>query len=406
MNTNQIKKQPRVLYAKAVYGEPEVRAVSAFLRSGKPLAGGEYTHEFEAAISRIFGKKFGVFVNSGSSANLIAMELLNAPRGSEVITPLLTFGTTLSPIVQKGLVPVFADVEPGTYAVNPDHVEKLIGKKTKALMIPSLIGNLPDMERLRDIARRHRLVFIEDSCDTLGAMFNGKPSGKYSDISTTSFYAPHIITTAGCGGMVCMNNSAWYDRARMLRAWGRTSSLFGESEDIAKRFRARLGSVPYDAKFIFQELGYNFIPHEIGAVFGLEQVKRLPQFARSRKENFARLVKFFSRYEHFFILPRLHPKTDTVLLAFPLTIRTDAPFSRRELVTHLEKNNIQTRPVFTGNALRHPSFRTITHRKFHHAYPETDAVMERGFLIGAHHGMTGKEQAHLCNTVEQFLKKY
>ena len=401
----KLEKSIKVYYARAVYGDAEIQAVNRFLKSGTNLAGGEHTRSFESSVAGIFGKKYGVMVNSGSSANLVAVELLNLPPGSEVITPVLTFGTTLAPLMQKGLVPVFADVEEGTYLIDISHVEKLITKNTKALMIPSLMGNIPDMERLKNIAKKHKLYFIEDSCDTLGATFKGKLTGSYSDISTTSFYASHIITTGGCGGMVMMNKPEWYDKARMFRGWGRTSSVFAESEDMEKRFSVKLGKLPYDAKFIFKEVGYNFIPQESGAVFGLEQLKKLAKFSKIRKNNFSELYNFFSNFPQFFILPRQTPESETNWLAFPLTIRKGAPFNRLKLVKYLEENGIQTRPIFTGNVLKQPAFASIKHRGMGQ-YPAAEAVMERAFVIGCHHGMDSGQVDYLEKTFSEFLKKY
>ncbi|MFC1595228.1 DegT/DnrJ/EryC1/StrS family aminotransferase, partial [Patescibacteria group bacterium] len=252
----------------------------------------------------------------------------------------LTFATTIAPIVQKGLVPVFIDVEPGTYISNISQIEKLITKKTRALMIPSLIGNIPAMDKLRQIAKKHNLWLIEDSCDTLGAKFHSKPTGSYSDISTTSFYGSHIINGAGGGGMILMNDRNMAKRAIVLRGWGRMSSLYGEkeeSENIKKRFNVKLGNVVYDAKFIFSEMGYNFLPLEISSAFALEQLKNLRKFIKIRQANFARLSRFFRQYDKFFILPRQTPYTSTVWLAFPLTIKKGVPFSRKDICTFLEK---------------------------------------------------------------------
>ncbi len=394
----------RIPYALSVHGRQEADAVARVIREHK-TALGPNTERFEKCIAKLFGKKSGVMVNSGSSANLLAIELLGLPPGTEVITPLLTFSTTVAPLVQKGLVPVFADVEMGSYLINLDQIPKLITRKTRALLIPSLIGNVPDMERLRAIANKHNLYFIEDSCDTLAAKFNQRPTGKYSDISTTSFYGSHLINAAGGGGMICVNQPEWAKRAIVLRGWGRSSSLFRESEDLGRRFRARIGRIPYDAKFIFTEIGYNFLPLEVSAAFGLEQLKKLPLFSAIRKRNFARLLQCFGKYEDFFVLPRQTPKSETPWLAFPLTIRKGAPFSRLEITTYLEKHKIQTRPVFTGNILRQPAFRRVA-RKALADYPVTDCVMEQGFLIGCHQGLEGKHLEYMEHIVERFLERF
>lgn len=395
----------RVNYAEAVYGKEEKNAVSKLLQSGGFLASGKYTPEFEKQIAKIFGKKFGVMVNSGSSANLIALELLNLPRGSEIITPLLTFGTTLSPILQKGLVPVFADVLEGQYVIDVNQIEKLISKKTKALLIPYLMGNTPDLEKIKSIAKKHHLFIIGDSCDTLNATYKGKLLGFYTDIVTTSFYASHIITAGGGGGMVMFDSPEWLSRAKMFRGWGRSSSAFAESEDIGKRFSAKLGNVSYDAKFLFKEIGYNFIPPEMGAVFGLEQLKKIEKFSKIRKNNFLELHSFFSKYKNFFILPEASSGLITNWLAFPLTIKETAPFPRIELVTYLEKNNIQTRPLFTGNALLHEAFRHIKHRISNNGCPVTEKITKRAFVIGCHHSIGQKELNYIKEVFVKFLDK-
>lgn len=399
----------RVSYAQAVYGKEEINAVLKVLDNPNRIAPGYAVREFEKRVAQIFGKKYGVMVNSGSSANELALEVLHLPKGSEVITPVLTFATTLSPIVRRGLVPVFVDVEPGTYVANIKQVEDAITSKTKAFMIPSLIGNVPDMARLRQLARKHALYFVEDSCDTLGAEFKGKPSGSYSDITTTSFYASHIVTTAGAGGMVCFHNPSLAKEALVLSNWGRESALFGvheKSEDIAKRFKGFVDGERYDAKFIFSACGYNFQPAELNGAFGLAQLDRLEEFERRRKENFAKLQRFFAKYQHLFELPRQDRKTDTTWLSFPLTIKKGAPFSRFAITKYLEEHNIQTRPIFTGNVLRQPAFRAIPHKERKEGYPVTDHIMRNGFLIGAHHGMAQEQMRHLQKTFESFLRGY
>ena len=211
----------RVPYGFSVHGQEEIDAVIEVLRGNTAI--GDKTSDFEAKVAKMFGKKHGVMVNSGSSANLLAFELLNLPKGSEVITPALTFATVVAPIVQKGLIPVFVDVDPTTYLVNLEQVKQAITKKTKALMIPSLMGNIPNMKALSQIAKKHKLYFIEDSCDTLGGRCEGKPTGIYSDISITSFYGSHIINGAGGGGMIMVNDPKWESRLKVLRGWGRQS---------------------------------------------------------------------------------------------------------------------------------------------------------------------------------------
>ena len=395
----------RVPYALSVHGDEEKKRVNGVLDEHRTNTGKE-TYEFEERSTKYFGKKYAVMTNSGSSANLLAFELLNLPEGSEVITPLLTFSTTVSPLLKKGLVPVFADVERGTYVINVDQVEELITKKTKALMIPLLLGNVPDLARLRKIAKKHKLFFVEDSCDTYGAKFAGKPTGTYTDITTTSFFGSHIITAAGNGGMILVNNPKWHRRAKILRGWGRNSSVFSESEDVSKRFKTKIGNIPYDAKFVFSEIGYNFLGSEITAAFANAQLDKLPRFRKTRVHNFSHLLQFFTNYTNFFILPKQREDVETQWLAFPLTIKKSAPFSRLEIVTFLEHNNIQTRPIFTGNILKQPGFTKIPHRIAANKCPVTNEIFERGLIVGCHHGMNQEHLRKLERVFSSFLKSY
>lgn len=391
----------RVPYALAVHGDEETQRVLSVINEHRTNMGKE-TIEFEERCAKFFGKKFAVMTNSGSSANLLAFEILNLPEGSEVITPLLTFSTTIAPLIQKNLIPVFTDVKLGKYVVNVAQIKQLITKKTKALMIPLLLGNVPDMEEIRDIAKEYGLFVVEDSCDTFGAKFNGKPTGTYSDITITSFFGSHVITAGGNGGMILVNNKKWRDKAKVLRGWGRSSSLFGESEDMTKRFKTKINNIPYDAKFIFSGIGYNFLPNEMCAAFGNAQLDKLSTFKKTREKNFKHLKSFFSQYKNIFILPEQDSRVQTQWLAFPLTIKKSVPFSRLELVTYLEKNNIQTRPIFTGNVLKQPGFKKINHRMTPNRYPVTNEIMKRGFLIGCHHGM---EEKHL-EKIKRFFSKF
>ena len=393
----------RVPYGLAVHDEEEENAVLEVIRNNQTIMG-KRVKEFENKVASLFGKKFGVMVNSGSSANLLAFELLNLPENSEVITPILTFATTLAPIIQKRLTPVFVDVEPETYLINVNDIEKMISKHTKALMIPSLLGNIPDLKRIRKIADDHNLTFIEDSADTLGATFENMPTGNYSDISTTSFYGSHVITAAGEGGMICLNSNEWEKRARILRGWGRTSAIT-ESENIEERYSSSLDEIPYDSKFIFEEIGYNFLPTEISAAFGLVQLKKLQKFTKIRNENFNKLREFFSELDYF-VLPKQHQSTETAWLAFPLTISRDAPFSRLEIIKHLEKNKIQTRPVFTGNALRQPAFKNVLHKNLEMEFPNANNIMKNSFLVGCNQGLSSAHIEKIMEVFRSFLDKY
>ncbi len=403
MEMNKDFEEICVPYGMAVHDSEEENAVLDVIRNHKTILG-KNVKKFESEIAKLFGKELGIMVNSGSSANLLTFEILDIPENSEVITPILTFSTTLSPIIKKGLIPVFVDVEPETYIVNISQIEQSITSKTKALMIPSLLGNVPDLKRLRKIADDNNLIFIEDSADTLGATFDGIQTGKFSDVSTTSFYGSHIITAAGEGGMVCCNDEKMDERCRILRGWGRSSAI-NESEKIEDRFNIELDSIPYDSKFIFEEIGYNFLPTEISAAFGLVQLKKLNKFAQIRQKNFDDLNSFFSN-QKFFKLPKQLSQVKTSWLAFPLTINSDAPFSRIEIVKHLESHGIQTRPVFTGNVLRQPAFEKINCKNIGKDYQIADNIMKNSFLIGCNHGLNEEHLEKIKATFKSFLDKF
>lgn len=395
----------RVFYAQAIYGREEIDAVVDVLEN-RPLAlmTGPSVTAFESRVAALFGKAHGLMVNSGSSANLLAVAALGLAPGDEVITPALTFSTTVAPLVQLGLVPVFVDVESDTYNIDAGLVEDMIGPKTRAMMIPNLIGNLPEWSVLRDIADRHDLKVIEDSADTIGSTYRGAPTGKVSDIATTSFYASHVVTCGGFGGAVCVDDPELERRARLLRGWGRSSSVLGESEAPEDRFNTSISGVEYDAKFVFEAPGYNFLPSEMAAAFGLVQLGRLPEYAKRRVENFAALVAFFENYREWFILPRQTAETYTPWLAVPLCVRDDAPFSRRQLQLHFENQGIQTRTVFTGNILRQPGFQNIARRTHDAGYPNADQVMRGGFLLGCHQGMGAAEIEIIKGAFKAFVK--
>jgi CDP-6-deoxy-D-xylo-4-hexulose-3-dehydrase len=283
-------------------------------------------------------------------------------------------------------------------------VEEMITPNTRAMFIPNLIGNLPDWKELRRIADKYKLFVLEDSADTLGAEIGGESSGRFTDMSTTSFYGSHVVNCAGNGGMLCVNEDEHLRRGKLLRSWGRSSSLFVESEKIENRFNVEVDGIPYDAKFVFEEPGYNVEPSEIGAAFGLVQVAKLPANIDARIHNYNYLRNFFARYEEFFILPKQLPDSRTGWLAFPVTIRETAPFIRRDLQIFLEKRNIQTRTIFTGNILRQPGFKSIACKRSADGYPESDKVMRGGMLLGCHQGLSMQQLEHMAESVSEFMK--
>ena len=393
----------QVPYGKSVHGEEEIEAVVNVLRTSTMM--GKHVREMEEKVSALYSKKYGIMVNSGSTALYLAADLLDYEPGAEIITPVLTFSTTVAPLIKKGWVPAFVDVEEGTYNIDADKVEAMITPKTKAMFIPNLIGNLPDWQKLRAIADKHGLFVLEDSADTLGAEIDGASSGRFTHMSTTSFYGSHVINCAGNGGMLCVNEDAHYNRGKLLRSWGRSSSLFVDSEKIENRFNVDVDGIPSDAKFVFEEPGYNVEPSEMGAAFGLVQLSKLQANIDARIQHYNEMRSFFEKYEEFFILPKQLPGSRTGWLAFAVTLRDNAPFIRRDLQIFLEKRNIMTRTVFTGNILRQPGFKNIACKRVDN-YPEADRVMRGGMLMACHQGLNAEQINHVKESVDAFMAQY
>ena len=396
----------KISYAKTVYGQEEIDAVVKCLNESTQM--GQYSRKFERKIASLFSKKHCLYVNSGSSALYIGIEAFDFPIGSEVITPALTFSTTIGCLLKNNLIPVFTDVKHLTYCIDVEQIEPLITEKTVAILAPNLMGNLCEWSLMREIADKYNLILIEDSADTLGATINdGIPTGTFTDMSITSFYGSHIINCAGNGGALTINNDQINDKAKLLRSWGRSSSLFDDqSEAIENRFNINLDGIDYDAKFVFEEIGYNLEGSELGAAFGLVQLNKLKSNIKVRQENFKLQCDFFKKYDYFFSLPRENKGISTAWLAFPLLIDSEAPFSRKDFQIYLEKRNIQTRVVFTGNILRQPMCKNINKRVTKRGLKNSDAVMERGVLLPLHHGMTKQMFQKLHNTIEDFLNTF
>ncbi|OGN03524.1 MAG: hypothetical protein A3G02_01210 [Candidatus Yanofskybacteria bacterium RIFCSPLOWO2_12_FULL_44_13b] len=388
-------------YTIAVYGDEEKKAVVEALDKGW-LGLGNYSAEFAKKVSAIFGKKHGVLVNSGSSGTFLSLKILNLPPGSEVITTACTFATTLAAILNNNLVPVLADSELGTYNLDLKNLPKMISRKTRAVILPHTLGSLNDMETLQKLCRKHKLYFIEDSCDTIGGRFAGKPTGSFADITVSSFYASHNITAAGGGGILCMDDEKLLARALAYRDWGR----FGDdNESVEERFNINIDGIPYDRKFVYSMVGYNLKPIEVQAAFGLVQLKKLQEFNKIRRRNFDRLGNYLKKYEKFFLLPTDLPKAEAYWLAFPITIRDNVPFTRLDILKHLEANKIQTRLLFAGNILRQPAFRKIPKRVVG-KLANADKIMKNTFVIGAHHGMTDEMVDYVCGVFDDFLSQY
>jgi CDP-6-deoxy-D-xylo-4-hexulose-3-dehydrase len=400
-----INEFPRVPYAMTIHDQEEIDAVVNVLKTSTQM--GPKTKEFEEKVAEIYGHKFGIGTNSGSSSLYIAMEVLNLPINSEVITPVLTFATTIGCIVKNGLIPSFVDSESSQkFIIDINKIEKMINKNTKAMCIPNLMGNMPDWEELRKIADKYDLKIVEDSADVIGAKYNNKKSGFYSDICITSFYGMHMINCAGNGGMMLTSNEKYKNDAKLLRSWGRSSSLFVDSEKIENRFNVYLDNIQYDAKFIFEKIGYMLEPSELGSAFGLVQLKKLDNILQKRKNNANSHINFFRKYEEWLELPKMDEKVNSYWFAFPMIIKEKAPFNRTDLQIFFEKRNIQTRVIFTGNSIRQPAFKNINKKIDTDGYPVADRVMSRGILIACHHGLNDLMINHIYNSFEEFVKTY
>jgi CDP-4-dehydro-6-deoxyglucose reductase, E1 len=396
----------KVLYAEANYGQPEIDAVIRVLNEQRHnMVASTHVNEFQDKIANLFGKTYGIMSNSGSSANLLALAAFRFDKDKNVVTPALTFSTTVAPIVQCGLIPNFVDCNFDTLQIDEDAVEAVINKDTVAIMAPNLIGNLPDWKKLRDIADRHDLILIEDSADTIGYKIGENIGNPFSDVVTTSFYASHIITGAGVGGMTCFNNSKLRDKALSLRGWGRRSTQYGETEDTSRRLSATLDGMDYDDKYIFDDLGYNFIPSEISAAFALEQLADLDKNIEIRLRNYSALTELLSAYPDKIRLFSSNPFTRTNWLAFPLVLQGDLSGRRKELQFYLEDNGIQTRTIFTGNILRHPAMANVDRIGEISDFPNADEVMKNGILLGCHSRLSTEQVTYMAKMIASFIGK-
>ena len=367
------------------YGEEEIKAVEQCLRDGWLAGFGPRSIEFEEKIAKEFGKKFGVFVNSGSSACLLAVASMDLPKGSKIITPACTFSTTLAPIIQLGYKPVFVDVGLNDYVADIIQVVNAVTEEVKAIMLPNLIGNKPKWKLLRQILKnmgREDIILIEDSADTVTETLD-------SDISTTSFYASHVITAGGMGGMVMFNDEKYAKRALMFRDWGRIGD---NSEDMSERFAHDVDGLPYDYKFLYGVLGYNMKCSEMSAAFGLVQLERFQTFKNKRRDNIKRYLENLKDVKEL-ILP--DDSIEPNWLAIPLQTER-----RLELLNFLESNNIQTRVTFAGNVTRHPIY-----REYLQEFKNSDLIMKNGFLLGAHHGMGLDDVDYVCDKIKEFFNQ-
>lgn len=367
------------------YGEEEIKAVEQSLRSGWLGGQGPRSVKFEKAMAKRFGKKYGVFVNSGSSACLLAIAALGLPKGSKIITPACTFSTTLAPIIQLGYIPVFVDVDLTSYCATVEGIMAVIEDDVRAIMLPNLIGNKPDWDALKfELSNHNRsdVILIEDSADTISTT-------ECTDVSTTSFYASHVITAGGMGGMVMFNDKKHVTRCLQYRDWGR---LGDDSEILDDRFNHKVDGIPYDHKFLYGVLGYHMKSCEMSAAFGLVQLKRFEKFSKIRRANFERYMENLQGVGDL-ILPDDSIKPNW--LAIPMQTE-----NRLELLTYLEDRNVQTRVTFAGNVTRHPIY-----REYLEDFTNSDLIMKNGFLLGAHHGMTIEDVDIVCNHIKDYFNE-
>ena len=394
----------RVPYGSTVHGEEEIDAVINVLKTTTQMS--KNVREFESKVAAKYSKDYGIMVNSGSSALYLSIEALNLPKGSEVITPALTFGTTVASIVNNKLVPVFVDVKQDTYCIDETQIESKITENTSAIVAPDLMGNICEWPFIRELADKHNLKILVDSADTIGATYDGISTGSFADVVITSFYGSHIINGAGNGGMIATSDKKIADKCSLLRSWGRSSSLFVESEAIENRFNVHLDGIQYDAKFVFEELGYQLEPSEISAAFALIQFDKLSKNMELRNKHFNSHINFLSKYDNYFSLPIQNPKAYTCWLAFPMVVKKDAPFNRTDMQIFLEKRNIQTRVVLTGNILRQPMMKNVECVGEAEDFVNADRVMKQGILLACHHGLNNEMINHLYQSIDLFIEQY
>lgn len=389
-------------YAGRVFDERElINGVEAMLEF--QLTGGHFEREFAAGLRALLDRRDVLLVNSGSSANLIAMTTLCGQQrpdrlvpGDEVITPAATFPTTLAPIVQNQLVPVLVDCELGTYNLDPEQLEAAYSNRTRAICVPHTLGNPADMIRIMDFARRHELYVIEDACDALGSRLAGRYVGTFGHLATLSFYPAHHITT-GEGGAVCTSDEALGRVARSVRDWGR------DAPDDQSRWAAlSRDELLFDPQYRYVEIGYNLKLTEMQAAIGLAQLSRLAEFNRLRRQRFEWLYDHLRRYEDALLLPEWLPGAEPAWFAFPITVRPEAGFPRGQLAHHLEAHRIETRFLFAGNILNQPGYRQINRRVIGDL-PNAELVSRGTFFVGVYPGLTEAQIGYMLEIFDRFF---
>jgi CDP-6-deoxy-D-xylo-4-hexulose-3-dehydrase len=397
-----------------VFGTQEIEAaIAASIEFW--LTSGPRTIQFEKELCGILNSKSALMVNSGSSANLLAITALTSNKlgsraiqpGDEIVTVAAGFPTTVAPIIQNGLIPVYVDVDLGTYVAKNEEIEKAITPKTKAIMMAHTLGNPFDLDFVKEIADKHNLWLIEDNCDALGGTYCGKPLGSFGDLSTLSFYPAHHITT-GEGGAVIINKKVLHPIVESFRDWGRDCWCpSGCDNTCAKRFEWELGDLPkgYDHKYIYSHLGYNLKSGEIQAAIGFEQLKRLPLFINKRKENWKYLLENLKQLEEFLILPSATEKSDPSWFGFALTVRNNSPVKREEIIKVLNTKKIGTRLLFGGNLLKQPAFKGKPARVVG-SLTNTEEIMKNTFWIGVWPGLEKSMLDYMIDSLKEIFREY
>jgi CDP-6-deoxy-D-xylo-4-hexulose-3-dehydrase len=396
--------QSQLNYAAKVYDQDEMVAL-ADASLDFWLTAGRFSKKFETEFARFLGVRYALLTNSGSSANLLAISALTSPKlgdrrlkpGDEVITVAAGFPTTVAPIVQNKLIPVFVDVDLATYNISVDQIEQAVSPKTKAIMVAHTMGNPFDLGAVMAIAEKYNLWVVEDNCDALGSRYNGQLTGTFGHIGTSSFYPPHHMTM-GEGGAVYTNHPLLKLAIESFRDWGRDCwCASGCDNTCNKRFDWQLGQLPqgYDHKYTYSHLGYNLKVTDMQAAMGLEQLKKLPSFIARRKHNFNRLKEGLQVLDKDLILPEATSGSDPSWFGFILTIRDRSELSRAKITAYLENNRIQTRMLFAGNLTKQPAFEGVEYR-LANALPNTDKIMFDTFLVGVYPGLTDEMIDYMC----------
>jgi CDP-4-dehydro-6-deoxyglucose reductase, E1 len=400
-----------VKYAGRIFDEKEIqRAVSACLDFW--LTEGHFVKRFQTELARKIGVKNAFLVNSGSSANLLAITALTSPLlgekrlkpGDEVITVAAGFPTTVNPIIQNQLVPVFVDVDIPSYNAKVAEIERAVSSKTRAIFMAHTLGNPFNLERVMEIVDEHKLFLIEDNCDALGSTYKGRNTGTFGHLSTLSFYPAHHITT-GEGGAILTSDPVLARVVRSLKDWGRDCYCPpGENGRCGHRFSGQWGQLPegFDHKYVYSHMGYNVKMTDIQAAIGLEQLKKLERFCRARRENFDLWLNYFKEYEQYFILPEATRGSNPAWFAFAVTVKPDAGFSRTELVKYLNENLIETRNLFGGNLLRQPAYLNIENRKIGDL-TNTDYILNNTFFLGTFSGIGEEQIAYTMSIIKKIL---